>query len=58
MVVDDDVNTQLGYLVEMERYVGGRFSVSTDEADKGDRLIHVRSDRRLYMANTNFCHKT
>lgn len=45
---------QLGCFGETERCVMDGFSVLTDGTDNGNRIIHDRSDHRLFLVNTNF----
>lgn len=57
VVVASDFNAALGYLMETERHIRGPFSVPAERTDNGGRLIQACSNRRLFLANTNLCHK-
>lgn len=57
MVVACNSNAQLGRLAHTEQHTEGRFSVPAYWTDNGGNLVQVSSDRRLFLANSNFCHK-
>lgn len=48
-----DFNVQPGCLVQTEQHIGSRISVPADHTDNRDHLIHIRSERRLFPANTH-----
>ena len=57
VVLAGDMNAQIGRLNSMEAHLGGRFSVDMPRSDNGERLLHLCTDHRLFLANTNFQHK-
>lgn len=58
MVIAGVFSAQLGCLAENKREVEGRFYVSAKRTDNVYHFILVCSDRRLFSANTNFCHES
>lgn len=55
LVIASDFDTNLNYLEEAERHMGGSLSVLVDSTDSCNRLIQVCSDHKLFLENINSC---
>lgn len=57
VVVASDVKVQLGYLAYADGDSEDHLSAPPDQTDIGDGFIQARSNYKLFLANTSFCHE-